>query len=69
MRFLKRLCQVFVLVTVLFGGQILHMWMRPVDIEELMTCTRRAKAEATIQDPETRDEMLRRLLRLFGFSL
>ena len=61
---IKRICHLLVLAMVLYGGQILGMPMRPEEIEELMASTQQVKAEATIQDPEDRDEMLRRLLRL-----
>jgi hypothetical protein len=61
---IKRCIHLLVLATVLFGGQVLGMKMRPEEIEELMAAARQAKVEATIQDPEDRDEMLRRLLGL-----
>jgi hypothetical protein len=58
---------VFVLLVVFFGAQFLHLRLRPQEIEELMRSTQLAKAEATIQDPETRDKVLKRLLRLLGW--
>jgi len=65
--FLKRTCQVFVLVVVFFGAQFLHLRLRPQEIEELMRSTQLAKAEATVQDPESRDQVLQRILRLLGW--
>jgi hypothetical protein len=57
---------VFVLIVVLFGAQFLHLRMRPQEIEELMRSTQLAKAEATVQDSETRDKVLKRILRRLG---
>jgi hypothetical protein len=58
---------VFVLLVVFFGAQFLHFRLRPQEIEELMRSTQLAKAEATVQNPETRDKVLKRLLRLLGW--
>jgi hypothetical protein len=54
-------------MVVFFGAQFLHLRLRPQELEELMRSTQLAKAEATVQDPESRDKVLKRLLRLLGW--
>ena len=61
---IKRLCRAFVLGTVLFGGSILGMPMRPEEIENLMSSTAQPKVEMTIPDEKSKgNDLLNKLLR------
>ena len=52
---IQRLCRAFVLGTILFGGSILGMPMRPEEIENLMSSTSQPKIEMTITDEKDKD--------------
>lgn len=52
---IKRLCRAFVLGTVLFGGSIMGIPMRPEEIESLMSCVNQPRIEMTIPDEQDRD--------------
>jgi len=52
---IKQLCRIFVLGTILFGGSILGMPMRPEEIENLMSDLSQPRVEMTIPDEKDED--------------
>jgi hypothetical protein len=58
----KRFVRAILLGVVLCGGSILGVPMLPYEIEELMSCMNNTNVEVSVDQNESKDEMMKRIL-------